>query len=126
VIISNEENDEPPMKKAKPFMASLMDKNSTRKQSPVDELDRYIDMQIQDGEQYLDPLLFWKKKENRIAFPHLARLAARCFCIPCSSAAVERQFSCTGQIITQRRANLDPVTVNNIIFLRSMQNKFER
>jgi hypothetical protein len=115
--------NEPPLKKNKSLLTSLMDKSARRNQSSVDEVDQYIDMQIPDDEQYIDPLLFWKQKEKRKRYPYLTRLAARYFSIPCSSASVERQFSAAGQIITQRRSNLDPSTVNNIIFLRSIENK---
>jgi hAT family C-terminal dimerisation region len=118
----DDECDEPPVKKSKSFISSLMDKSCTQNQSSADEVDRYVHLQIDDDAQYVDPLSFWKQKEQQIAFPNLTRLATRCFAIPCSSAAVERQFSVAGQIITQRRSNLDPSTVNNIIFLRSIEN----
>jgi hypothetical protein len=115
--------NEPPLKKNKSLMTSLMDKTSKRNQSSSDEVDQYVDMQLPDSEQYINPLLFWKQQDKRKRFPNLARLASRYFSIPCSSAGVERQFSAAGQIITQRRSNLDPSTVNNIIFLRSIGNK---
>ena len=73
-------------------------------------------------EEYTDPLSFWRQQHIRLAFPTLYRLAKRTFAVPCSSAALERQFSATGQIVTQRRSNLDPSTANNLIFLRSIEN----
>ncbi|CAF1451124.1 unnamed protein product [Adineta ricciae] len=39
-----------------------------------------------------------------------------------NSAAVEREFSAAGQIVSQRRSTIDPSTVNNILFLRSIEN----
>ena len=117
-----QESYEPPNKKSKSFMSSLMDKHSHRKSSNADEVDRYIDLKIEDNDQYSDPLMFWKEQQHQSSFPNLARLARRYFSIPCSSAAVERQFSAAGQIVTQRRSNLDPSTVNNILFLRSFEN----
>ena len=122
VIIEGEEDYEPPTKKSKHFMTSLMDKRNNRENSSIDEVDRYIEMQIDDNDEYDDPLSFWKQQQqHRAGFPNLARLACRCFAIPCSSAAVERQFSAAGQIVTQRRSNLDPSTMNNILFLRSIE-----
>ena len=99
-----------------------MDKNNSRQHSSIDEVDRYVQLRLGDNEQYVDPLIFSKQQNHRTTFPHLAHLACSIFAIPCSSAAVERQFSSAGQIITQRRSNLDPSTVNNILFLRSMEN----
>ncbi len=84
-----------------------------------DEVDRYIELDLQ-GEIYSNPLRFWK--ENEFKFPTLSRLAKRYFAIPCSSAAVEREFSAAGQIVSQRRSTLEPSTVNNILFLRSIEN----
>ncbi|CAF4914765.1 unnamed protein product [Rotaria sp. Silwood1] len=120
---TNEIIYEPQEKKAKIFMSTLMDKQK-KQQSTSDEVDRYISLVLDEGEQYENPLDFWKKKENQVTFPNLSRMARKYFSIPCSSSAVERQFSATGQIITQRRSSLDPSTVNDIIFLRSIENKF--
>ncbi|CAF4379067.1 unnamed protein product, partial [Rotaria magnacalcarata] len=117
------DNYEPQAKKAKIFMSTLMDKQRQQNGNGQDEVDRYISLILGEDEQYSNPLDFWKKKDTQLAFPNLFQLAKRYFSIPCSSSAVERQFSATGQIITQRRANLDPATVNDIIFLRSIENR---
>ncbi|CAF4531594.1 unnamed protein product, partial [Rotaria magnacalcarata] len=117
------DNYRPQAKKAKIFMSTLMDKQRQQNGNGQDEVDRYISLTLGENEQYSNPLDFWKKKDNQLAFPSLFQLAKRYFSIPCSSSAVERQFSATGQIITQRRANLDPATVNDIIFLRSIENR---
>jgi hypothetical protein len=42
--------------------------------------------------------------------------------VPATSAAVEREFSLAGNIITKKRSRLSPETVNDIIF----QNSFEK
>lgn len=107
-------------------MCSLMDKRNHRKDSNIDEVNQYIEIQIEDSEQYANPLSFWEKQQHRTTFPNLTRLACRIFSIPCSSAAVERQFSAAGQVITQRRFNLDPSTVNNILFLRSIESNVDQ
>ncbi|CAF3950911.1 unnamed protein product [Rotaria sp. Silwood1] len=115
---TDEKITEPPSKKLK-FMAQLMDKKETMRES-ADEIDCYIALTVE--EEYTDPLVFWRQQRNQLAFPMLYRLAKRTFAVSCSSAPVERQFSAAGQIITQRRSNLDPSTVNNLIFLRSYEN----
>ena len=85
-----------------------------------DEVDIYMEFQVDSNKDYSNPLSFWQ--ENETIFPHLSKLACRIFSTPCSSAAVEREFSAAGQIVNQRRANLDPTIVNGILFLRSIEN----
>jgi hypothetical protein len=121
---SDAEGDpEPRPKRAKVLMTSLMDKNITHRKHTSDEVDHYIKLQLDENTQYPDPLVFWQQPQHHLAFPNLARLAKHYFSIPCSSAAVERQFSAAGQIVNQRRCNLDPTTVNDIIFLRSVEKR---
>ena len=43
-----------------------------------------------------------------------------------TSAAVERSFSAAGLAITERRSAFDPDTVNDILFVRSIQNILEK
>jgi hypothetical protein len=88
---------------------------------PSDEIDRYINLQLDPNVTYTNPLDFWQQSQYHQSFPNLSRLARQYFSIPCSSAAVERQFSAAGIIISQRRANMDPSTLNNVIFLRSVE-----
>ncbi|CAF5156649.1 unnamed protein product, partial [Rotaria magnacalcarata] len=57
-------------------------------------------------------------KEYENTFPHLASVPRCIFFILCSSAAVEREFSAAGKLISQRRSSLDPTTINNILDLR--------
>ena len=97
-----EENYEPPTKRPKVFMSTLMDKQQQQRQCSTDEIDRYIALTLDEQDEYTNPLDFWKKTEIQSAFPNLTRLAKRYFSIPCSSSAVERQFSAAGQVITQR------------------------
>jgi hypothetical protein len=67
-------------------------------------------------EEY-NPLSFWKKRYT--SYPVLAKVAARVFAVPATSAAVEREFSFSGNIITQKRSKLSPDTVNDIVFNHS-------
>ncbi|CAF2045445.1 unnamed protein product [Rotaria magnacalcarata] len=118
-VISDKDVCEPPSKKSK-FMLQLMDKNEIVKEPGMNKIDRYNALTVE--EEYTNPLTFWQQQHIQLAYPTLYRLAKRTFAVPCSSAAVERQFSAAGQIVTQRRSNLDPSTVNNLIFLRSIEN----
>ncbi|CAF1510605.1 unnamed protein product, partial [Didymodactylos carnosus] len=77
------------------------------------------EMEIILGVNDSNPLLFWHDYQSR--FPTLAILARRLFSIPATSAGVERQFSAAGLIINERRASLNPETVEDILFVRSME-----
>ncbi|CAF1396390.1 unnamed protein product [Rotaria sordida] len=84
-----------------------------------DELEKYLRMNIEDVYKQPNPLPFWRDHQNK--FPGLALLARRLFSIPVTSAGVERQFSSAGLTISQRRSSLDPDTVNDVLFVRSVQ-----
>jgi hypothetical protein len=62
-------------------------------------------------------LSFWKKRHA--SYPVLSKVAARVFAVPATSAAVEREFSFSGNIITQKRSKLSPDTVNGMVFNHS-------
>ncbi|CAF4365844.1 unnamed protein product [Rotaria sp. Silwood2] len=89
-----------------------------------DELDRYLRMNIEDIHKIPNPLPFWKHYQQK--FPCLSLLARRLFSIPVTSAAVERSFSAAGLVVTERRSSLDPQTLHDILFVRSIQNILEQ
>ncbi|CAF4547775.1 unnamed protein product, partial [Rotaria sp. Silwood2] len=84
-----------------------------------DELDRYLVMQIDKSSVTNNPLDFWKTVSEK--FPLLSKLAKRIHSIPATSTGVERQFSSAGLIINQRRTNINPEQVDNILLIRSLQ-----
>ncbi|CAF4618940.1 unnamed protein product [Rotaria socialis] len=86
----------------------------------ADELDRYLAMTVVKANLIDNPLKFWES--NQRPFPMLSKLARQIHCIPASSAGVERQFSGAGIVVNERRTALDPNQVNNILFIRSMEN----
>ncbi|CAM4851169.1 unnamed protein product [Rotaria magnacalcarata] len=55
------------------------------------------------------------------SYPALSKIAARIFSVPASSAAVEREFSLAGNIITQKRSKLSPDVVNDMVFNHSFK-----
>jgi hypothetical protein len=60
-------------------------------------------------------LMWWKV--HAVRFPYLSRLARRYLAMPATSASVERLFSVAGQVVTAKRARLDPSTVTLLVFL---------
>lgn len=91
---------------------------SSPNQSP-DELDKYLKMCIDDQFKIPNPLPFWKRHQEK--FPYLSKLARRFFSIPATSAGVERQFSAGGLLINERRSSLHPDTVEDVLFVRSIE-----
>jgi hypothetical protein len=89
-----------------------------------DELDEYLRMTIEDIYKNSNPLPFWKHHEQK--FPCLSLLARRLFSIPVTLAAVERSFSAASLAISERHSLLNPNTVNDILFVRSIQNILEK
>ncbi|CAF1016759.1 unnamed protein product [Rotaria sordida] len=67
-------------------------------------------------EEY-NPLSFWKNMHS--SYSILSKIAARVFSVPASSAAVEREFSLAGNIVTQKRSTLSPDVVNDMVFNHS-------
>jgi hypothetical protein len=86
------------------YMKHGSDKTTTESNSNEDQVE-------------YNPLTFWRKK--CVSYPILAKVAARVFSVPATSAAVEREFSFTGNILTQKRSKLCPDTVNDIVFNHS-------
>jgi hypothetical protein len=63
-----------------------------------------------DQVQEYNPLSFWKRRHT--SYPALAKVAARVFGLPGTSAAVEHKFSFSGDIIIQKRSELSGDIVN--------------
>jgi hypothetical protein len=83
-----------------------------------DEVMEYMKMKINypTGEN----VLLWWKKHSTI-FPQLSRLALPLLSIPASSTTSERVFSETGCILEARRQQLNPDSVDSLVFLRNFR-----
>ncbi|CAF3805095.1 unnamed protein product, partial [Rotaria sp. Silwood1] len=79
----------------------------------IDELDRYLSLELDRSKLSSNPLDFWKEQHEK--FPRLSRLARSIFSIPATSAGVEREFSAAGLVIQERRTNLNPEQLDNIL-----------
>lgn len=60
-------------------------------------------------------LSFWKK--NSKSFPHLAAVAKVLLGIPISTARAEGAFSTAGCLIRDKRARIDPLRAEKILFI---------
>ena len=83
----------------------------------VDTYQTIADHQFNEGKLDVKAniLMWWKLHAMR--FPYLSRLARRYLAMPATSASVERLFSVSGQVVTAKRARLDPSTVTLLVFL---------
>ncbi len=63
-----------------------------------------------------DPTIFWKNNEHR--FPALSRIARGLLSTPVSSSAVERLFSTCGLLLSNKRRNLHPKHLKQLVFLK--------
>jgi zinc finger BED domain-containing protein 1 (E3 SUMO-protein ligase ZBED1) len=121
MITSIEESGFEPHPKRKRFGEEFESGNlSDEYEDDGDELDRYLAKHLEKVDFTEDPLRLWETLLSE--FPLLAKIARQVFCIPATTASVERSFSHSGYIINERRTNLRPDQLNNIILLRSSNN----
>ena len=111
----------PPKKKQKRFgqqfeSGNVSDEYDNREEE--EELDRYLSIRLDFDKIEDNPLVFWKQCGR--TFPILSILARRLHSIPATSASVERSFNGGGQVVNERRTNLSPSQVDNILFVRSV------
>lgn len=79
-----------------------------------DELEKYLSLSIPYTETF-DVLEWWQAHKNE--FPILYSLMLKYFSIPSSSAQSEREFSQAGNIVTDKRSNLNPQKVENLLIV---------
>ena len=89
----------------------------------INEVNYYMNLQfsLQEKHDYNDnPLIFWKKFESKM--PILSMISKSIFVIQSSSAASERVFSKSGEIIQDKRTNLNTEIVSSMLFLNTVKN----
>lgn len=77
------------------------------------EFEKY--KQLQEIDISEDPLQWWKENEKR--YPRFAKLAKKFLCIPATSVPSERMFSCSGNVITDKRTCLSGDHAEQLTFL---------
>lgn len=84
-----------------------------------DELDRYLLFEFDKNKQTIEPLEFWKNHQQK--FPFLSKYARSILSIPATTTNVEREFSTAGWILNERRTNLQPDKLENMLLVRSVE-----
>ena len=96
----------------------IMD-HSTSDEEEKDEVTKYMDSKrptiADDGE--LDIIDFWF--DHKSAYPKLFHLASFILVIPASSAASERDVSAAGNIVSEKRSNLDATSIENLLLVKN-------
>jgi len=64
-------------------------------------------------------LVFWNCSSD--ALPQLSKLARQIDSIAETNTVVRRQFSSAGLILAERRTNLGPQQLDNILFIRAVE-----
>ena len=67
-------------------------------------------------------LNFWKQNETR--WPLLAKIAQKVLGVPASSAEVERMFSWSGHIFSNKRRKMKPKTFEALVFCKLNESLF--
>lgn len=93
-------------------ISTYMDDNS----SLLDEVHEYISLKCIPDEK-LNLINWWQDRKE--LFPTLSKLALWIHSIPASSIPSERKFSTAGSILIEKRANLKPDSVENIMLIHS-------
>ena len=71
---------------------------------------------LADADSSIDLLLWWKVHQQQL--PLLSNLARIVFAVPAASSKSERVFSVAGNIVTPKRASLNPAKVEQLITVK--------
>lgn len=106
--------EEPPRKKKRSIIYSLIDKDDVSH----DEIHRYLekDVFVKEDEE-LDLCKWWKQHQKR--FPQLHKIFIKYMCVPASVGTSETKFSLGAYLMNEKRVRLAPKKVDDILFLKS-------
>lgn len=88
------------------------------------ELHQYKEINFDLDPQSTDIINWWKLHAEK--FPLLSRAARFVFSVPASSSATENNFSIAGFIFSDRRTNMKPEKLENLLILRSNRDLHDR
>ncbi|CAF2003862.1 unnamed protein product [Rotaria magnacalcarata] len=95
--------------------------------NPHQEIDVYLNSEFccnHDGNGFedgdIDILSYWREKQNQ--FPILSFIAKQIYMIPASNTTVERLFSSSKNMISEKRTNIGSEKLNQLLFLQKNLN----
>lgn len=80
------------------------------------ELDMYLKDVEENTDEQIDCLKYWSEK--RTSFPCLYKLCNQVFCVPATSAPIERVFSHGGILMRPHRSSLGVELFSNLLLLK--------
>nr|CAD1829977.1 unnamed protein product [Ananas comosus var. bracteatus] len=86
---------------------------TTEVQSSKTELERYLEEPTYPREDVFEILEYWKNKQKK--YPVISSMARYLLAVPITTVASESAFSAGGRVIDERRASLDPSTVEALM-----------
>ncbi len=95
------------------FAETVDDKNE---ESELEEVLRYY-YPLNAEDLKMSQIKFWVKYVN--VFPRLSQLSRMVHSVPATNLSNERNFNYAGLTLTDRRSNLDPEKVDEMLFIRS-------
>ena len=116
--------DSPPLKLTK-MDAYIMRLNKQQlvrdiaqpQESALDQLNDFL-RSTGSSDLEIDAIEFWNLRQTIEKYPDLHRLASQVFCVPATSAPVERIFSQSGIILHPHRSRLSAKMVETLLFLK--------
>jgi hAT family C-terminal dimerisation region len=90
---------------------STMESDDSDSEEEHSEFESYMGHKKQKGVG--NPLIWWKSSQGM--FPKLAQMARDTYAVPATSSGVEREFSISGNIVSNRRNRLSPKTISDIM-----------
>jgi len=116
---SKQSDDATPAKKSRfgDWWEEDTDSGTTTLLGIEDEVDLYLKLGRSDSDDPSQLLSWWKAKST--TFKRLAKLAKRVLCIPATSASSERTLSRAGLILTEKRTNLGPKNVCDLLVIHN-------
>lgn len=98
---------------------SLLHKHSVLNRSN-NTLENELNNFIKIREEVSDVLLFWKREAHH--YPKMSKIAEVILAIPATSAKSESCFSASGALLCSRRASIEPLRAEKVLFVHDNYN----
>lgn len=98
----------------------LLKKHSVFTSSSDNDIEYEINNFFNIKDEVTDVLQFWRTQESN--YPIMAKVANVLLCKPASSAKSESAFSAAGALLSKKRAHIEPLRAQKILFIHDNYN----